>query len=474
MSVRHIVMSAGTLGFGQGFAQLLSLIRNVVVARMLGPDQFGVAACLILVAHLADAASDLSIEKMLVQADDGENERFQRTLHLLQFCRGIVMAGVLLLIANPAASLLGVPEAAIAFRWLALGPLFKGMAHLDVRRWERRLRFTPGLVIEVVAQATLTIGAWILCRNTPTHESVLILLVAQHALATIGSHAWAERPYRWAIDRDIVIRVARFGWPLVCNGLLIWLITRGDQGLIGMFYSTRELGLFSVAFGIVAAPILLASRVSATFLLPLFSKYRDNADRTGVVYRHALHILVASGSVIATVWIVAGPATIVALFGAEYAEAARVLGWLALAQSMRLIRIAPVLAAMAHGDTHTALRSNLARSTSLAIGCGAAIGGAALEWIVVADLVGECLALLVAGRRVSRLHVRGSSTILPAALGLASAMAVMMAATANRLGPTDVISMRVAIVVAAAILIMLIVVARDKSGRFRAAMGAGS
>ena len=71
----------------QAVGQFCSLGRNIIVARVLSPADFGVAAIFLMTVNLMDMISNMSLDRLLVQAEDGDEEDFQRTAHSLNLFR---------------------------------------------------------------------------------------------------------------------------------------------------------------------------------------------------------------------------------------------------------------------------------------------------------------------------------------------------------------------------------------------------
>ena len=132
---RHVFKGAAVVGGGQALGQVLSFVRNVIVARLLGPDDFGIAATFALTVSLLEMISDLGTDKLIILAADGDNPRLQASAQLWQFAREAVGALLILALAWPLAALFGVPQARWAFYWLALVPLLRGLLHLDIKRF---------------------------------------------------------------------------------------------------------------------------------------------------------------------------------------------------------------------------------------------------------------------------------------------------------------------------------------------------
>src|ERR1035441_2276534 len=119
---RRLFKSGFTIGSGQMVSQACSFLQNVIAARLLSPQSYGIAATFSMTFYLVDMFSNLGIGTHLIQAEDGNNPRFERTAQLLLALRGMINAAFIFVLAGPISSLFGVPQARWAFRCLALTP----------------------------------------------------------------------------------------------------------------------------------------------------------------------------------------------------------------------------------------------------------------------------------------------------------------------------------------------------------------
>jgi hypothetical protein len=109
--------------------------------------------------------------------------------------------------------------AAASYALLALVPFLRGFAHLDLRRAERVQRYGRMAVVE--AGATLAMAASILpaAALLGDHRAMIAVLIA-HALANaVLSHTIATRAYRLRFSRAALVRIWRFGAPLILNAV---------------------------------------------------------------------------------------------------------------------------------------------------------------------------------------------------------------------------------------------------------------
>jgi len=427
---RQVFKGAAVVGLGQGFGQALSFVRNVIVARLLGPEDFGIAATFALTLSLLEMISDLGTDKLIIQAQDGDDPRLQATAQLWHFTREAFGAVLIIALAWPLAAVFGVPHARWAFYWLALVPLLRGLLHLDIKRLQRHMRFGPQVLSELGSQVLATILAWPLAYWLRDYSAMLWIVIAQTGVFALCTHMCAARPYRWCGDRAMVARLFVFGWPLLINSLLMFGVFQGDRAIVGALYSMRDLGLYAAAMALAMAPATLLGSIISSVTFPLLS--RVQADRVEFEHRYGVcsGALSCVAGALVIVLVIAGPRILILTFGESFSVAGRCLALLAAAQSVRLLRVGTTVAAMSLGDTVNSMWSNAWRVTGIGGVIVVAVCGLPLHWIAAAALFGEVLALLYSLLRLSQQHKIRSDTCLWPALAAAPTAAAAFAVPA--------------------------------------------
>src|SRR4051794_4293442 len=182
-----------TLSEGVGFAS--SLIRNVILARLLAKADFGIAATLGLIISLLEFSAKMGVARCVVRDKHGDDPDFVASAHLVQFAVGFVSAILMAAAAWPFAHLFDIPDHVLGVMSLAFIPLFRGLEHMDVRRYERELRYGPSSITEVVPLALMTVAAWPVAKWFGDYRAVLVLLLGKALLSCAASHLLAERRY---------------------------------------------------------------------------------------------------------------------------------------------------------------------------------------------------------------------------------------------------------------------------------------
>ena len=384
------------LGGGNVSIALLGLARNVLIARLISIEDFGIASTFAITMAVVEMTSNIAIDRLVIQAKDGDDPRFQATGHAIQAARATIAAAMLFLLAQPLAALFGVPEVAWAYQAMAVIPLLRGFVHLDMFRAQRDMRYLPSVTVEFSAQLLATAAAIPLALRLGDYRAMLYALLLQQCVFLVVSHLVASRPYRWACDSEVVLRALSFGWPLLLNGILIFATFHGDRIIVGSVIGMTELGWFSAAFTLTLTPTLVIARTLQSFFLPQLARAQDDEAEFRRLYPVTVQAALLVGVGLAVSFAIAGPTLLIGLYGAKYAAAVPILVWLAAMQGLRVGKAGFSITALAKADTRNPLIANMLRVALLPVAWLAASAGGGVKAVVALGIAGEALALTTA------------------------------------------------------------------------------
>lgn len=398
-----MILRAGLILTGSNvLTGLLNFARNILVARLISVEDFGIAATFIVMLSVMDLVSSMSLDRLVVQARDGDDPKLIAALQGLAVVRGVSNALILCLIAWPMAWFFGHPDLAWAYRCLALVPLLKALSHNGMTQHQRKMNFTPTAIVSLGTAVAAVLAVWPLALWLGDYRVMLVQILLTVGLTTLGSHLVSPVRYRLAWDWAVVRRAFDFGWPLLINGGLLFVIMQGDRMVIGNQIGPYELGLFSAALTLAMTPSLLAARITRLFFMPLLSRRQDDGPALSGVFVVVMQTMVLAGGVMAALLSLFGPFVFHLAYGARYAEGLPVLLWLSLMFSMRLIREGSTTVAMSCGRTRLPMSANFVRLVSLPLCFWAASAGWGMVAVVMISTAAEAVSFLVATRLMHR------------------------------------------------------------------------
>ncbi len=385
-----------------------ALMRSVVLARMLGVEELGKAMMLALALRLVEMSSDFSIERLILQAPDGDDPQFRRAMQGAALVRGGVLAGLMLAMALPIAMAFTDGPSTSTMALLALVPLLRGAVHLDYRCRERGFDYRGVMITEggaaLVMLASAPVAAWLI----DDHRAFIIVVLAHAAALFALSHIVARTRWQVAFDKAALSRVISFGAPLLANSALMFLIFHGDRMIVAGFFGWAEVGRYAVALQLALLPAQIAGRAAGSLLPPAFRR-AVAAGSLNTAARHASRNYLLLGLAFVTgFWLLANPA-ISLVYGAEFAMSLPVILALGALAGLRIARTPLSQLAVALGLTEVPAKASMLRAAAVPVALCLAWAGMPLATIAAAGAAGEALAAL----RAAQLLRTETATTMP-------------------------------------------------------------
>ena len=402
---------------GNALTSLLLLARNILVARLISVEDFGVAATFAITMALIEMMTQLGLDQMIIQDKKGEDPKMQAGLQAFQVIRGAIAGLILLAIAGPYAAFLKIPEVAWAYQLIALVPVIRGFFHFDIWRAQRGMSYLP-FVASMGGGALLSlVSVFPLYWAFGDYRAMLYAILIQQVLILVISHLIASRPYRLAWDPELMRRALGFGWPLLINGALLFAIFNGEKLIVGRELGMAELALFAMAFTLTLTPTLVLTASAQSFFLPQLSREED-AGRFRHLYHTTVETSLLIGVALALGTALVGPPVIAVLLGEKYLPMLAYLIWLGVVQALRVAKQGIAVVSLSRAVTGNAMIANAPRVLAMPLAWWLVVEGAGVMTIIgvaiAAEIVGFAVAALLVRHRLD-LPVEG--LILPVALG---------------------------------------------------------
>lgn len=389
---------------GNAFASALLLIRNLIVARLISPDDYGIASTFAISMSIVEMMSYLGLQQLMVVDKEGDDPQFQNAMQGFQVLRGVFSAVVMYLIAVPYARFMGIEDVAWTFQVMSVVPLMNALQHFDQHRMKRHMNFRPSILIGVIPAIISVILIWPIALMFNDYQIMLWSMILQTAATVILSHVLAERPYRLTLVTAVIRRSMVFGWPLLLNGVMLFAVFNGEKLIVGRELGMAELAVFSMAFTLTLTPTLILGNSIQTMFLSQLSKAQDRQaefQRVGVVTIEAS--LVIGILLVVGVSLLAGPVIGLAL-GPKYAAMLDIIVPMAILQGVRSGKTGSSVVALARKRSGNSIAANVFRVGALPLAWWIAIrtGNIILIiWVgVFAELLGFLLSLYLVRKRV--------------------------------------------------------------------------
>ncbi|MCG2645409.1 MULTISPECIES: oligosaccharide flippase family protein [Bradyrhizobium] len=373
--------------FGSRFA------GNIILSRLLAPDEFGTAIAIGVVLSLGSLATDVALDRFVMI--DG-SARALAAAHLLSLTNGVLLA-ILLVVCSPlSARLFGVPDFSSSFAWAACISIIGAFGHLGIKQIQRTYNYGPDTIAQVVANLTSVVVLLFAATTLRNHWAIIVSMAFQWIVYVGFSHMLARSPYRVRYNKAKLRQALAFGLPLTLNGIGLAIMSQLDRVLVGYWFGVRELGTYAVMFSMSVIPThLIVNVLSGPGFSFLLADNPDAARR-----RERYRILQGVYSVLTSLyalWMVLTLDGIIPLiYGKSFAISAPAHVLFVLIACLRLQRSgAPTSLLLASGRTKQLAVLNLSSGFGLLIAAGCIAIWPRLESMLVGIAIGEFISFLV-------------------------------------------------------------------------------
>lgn len=377
---------------GNAAAAILTLLRNLLVARLISVEDYGIAATFAIVMTLVEMVSAFGLQQLVVQSKT-DDPSWQDALQGFQLLRAVIAAGLLFICAPQIATFLGVPDIAWAYQVLALAPLMNGCVHLDIYRLNRKMVYLPLILAQTLPALISLLMIWPLWLLFGDWRVMLIAVVAQWTLMALISILWAERRWNVRLDKTAISDALIFGWPLLINNILLFAVLNGEKLIVGREISMAALAIFAMGFTLTLTPTLVMARSIQSFFLPQLSAVQDADSRFQPLARTTIEANFFNGALLLIGIILVGEPFVQIVLGEKYQALLPLMTWLALLQAIRVLKAGGAVVALARAQTSNAMISNMFRVLSLPISWWVAVTTGDLLLVIWIAILSELLGL---------------------------------------------------------------------------------
>jgi teichuronic acid exporter len=280
---RRAVRGGVILLASRWLTQLFVWAVTLIVARLLRPYDYGLMTTGTIFVGLADLLAEAGVARALIQKDEvGEEDLAEGFTLCLVF--SVVLYGLLLVAAGPAALFLDIPEFAPFLRVLGLLVLLVPFRSIPLAILDRGLRLgkqSAVHVASVVFQAGLVLGLaaagcgfWALAAGVLSARVLETLALSYYA-------AWRPRLRRpGARARGLL----GFG-VYVTLGTLLWFVySNSDFAVVGKLAGPVALGFYALAFQLISMPVQKLTANVNQIAYPVFCRLQNDRARVRAWY----------------------------------------------------------------------------------------------------------------------------------------------------------------------------------------------
>lgn len=346
--------AAATYG-AQAVKVLTQIASLIVLARLLSPSEYGVVTMVLAVVGVATVFGDMGLSMAAMQSQTLTQQQ-RSNLLWINTALGCVLGGLILLASPLIAAFYGRPELRVVaeslagvFVLYALVPQFRAeMASRFSFRWLAVSDASAQAVafLVAVALAGTGFGYWALVWNQLVAALLTLILIL------IGAR-WRPNLPRKAPGMKPLLR---YGVDTLGVQLLTYVSSNLDNVLIGKFFGSGTLGLYSRASQLFRLPLQQVATPLTPVALPVLSRLQTEPERFQEYARRAQLILAYGLGGVLFVLVAAAHPFVAVVLGKQWVGAVPILQILALGGVFQVFGYVYYWVFLALGETRLQLR----------------------------------------------------------------------------------------------------------------------
>jgi len=320
--------SAITLA-GFGASSVLRFISNLIITRLLVPEQFGIMALVnVFIMGLA-LFSDTGVGPNIIQSPRGNDPVFLNSAWTIQVIRGVIIWVAACLLAWPLSRFYARPELFHLLPVAALSALIGGLESTRLFTQNREMSLGRLSMVELAAQVTGLVVTLGLAALTHSLWALVFGSLVSVVCKTSLSHlVLPGEPNRFAWDAASRRAILDFGRWIFFNTATFFLASQSDRLVLGKLVSDRELGFYAIAVNLAALPGQIIGQLSQRVLYPIVAAtIRSGRESLSTVRSNHVRLLQVIAPVIAMGAVLAAPAVAI-LYRRQYWEVGKLVSCL--------------------------------------------------------------------------------------------------------------------------------------------------
>lgn len=335
MKTRNLVVRGGiSVLLGHGSSQVIRLISNLVLTRLLVPDVFGLMALLNLLMAGLEMFSDLGIGPCIIQNRKGDDPRFLNTAFTVQIIRGAGLWLATCLIAYPFSRFYNQPQLIGLIPVAALVVIINGFASTSIWTLTRQVRLGKVVALRVISSLTGVTTTIIWALIEPSVWAIIAGNLVAAGVTSLFSHFLISEKNHLGWAKDALHSLWMFGSAIFLSSATWFMAGQAESLILGKYISIAQLGVFSIALLLAESVATALREVINRVIFPTVSNtLRVDRNRALQQYRKVRLIIVLITVPMALFLILGSDMIVSILLDKRYSEA----GWMLQILTIRAV-----------------------------------------------------------------------------------------------------------------------------------------
>lgn len=339
----------------RGSVQLISFIVQILLARILCPEDYGLIALVLVFVNLSNVIVEGGLNMALIQKKNADNLDFS-TIFFSSLALSALLYALLFFGSGLIADFYKKPELIPIVRVLGLSLFFYAINAIQRAYLSKYLLFKKQFYSSLGAVVISgIIGLWMALSGYGVWALVAQSITSKVVTTIIMWFTVKWRPqFAFSLERFKVL--FNFGWKIFASNMIISFFMNIRSLIIGKVYSTSSLAYFDRG---KQFPSLIIENINSSIqsvLFPVLSNEQDNIDTVRAMVRRSIKTSAFVIFPFVTILAAAAGPIVVTLLTDKWIEAVPFIQIFSLAYMLMPMQVANLQAIQALGHSGTTLK----------------------------------------------------------------------------------------------------------------------
>ncbi len=299
---------------------LVQIILGIILARLLSPEEFGVAAVIMILVTFFSLLADMGIGPAVIQhkqLSKGDIERIFFFSVILAFILGLIFLLCADLIAFFYKNKIYIQMA----RYLSINIMFFTMLIVPKAIITRNKNFTVIGIVEVGVNIIAGTVAVILALKGASYYSIIVKSIITSMLAFLLYYKFAKIRFRipslYNMKKSLK-KIMEFSIFQFFFNVINYFSRNMDNILIGKYMGLKALGFYDISYKLMLYPITTFRQVLNPVIVPVLKDYQDDHINVYKTYKKILLVLTTVGAMLSVMLYFTAYEIIFILYGKQW------------------------------------------------------------------------------------------------------------------------------------------------------------
>ena len=248
ISIRFLLKNTVWTVGSYALLQALRLISNIILARLLAPELFGVMLIVNSFRIGIEFLSDVGIPQNIIYHENANDPKFYNTAWTVQAIRSIGIWLVSLIVAVPIARFYQIPILASVFPLMGFTSVLAGFSSISLSLLQKRLQIAKLNTFDII-MALVSSGASVLfVYFSRTIWALVFSFLFSCTISMIGTYfLLPDVKQRFYLSKKYVWEILHFGKWIFASSIVYFLSANFDRLYLAKVVTLELLGVYGIA-----------------------------------------------------------------------------------------------------------------------------------------------------------------------------------------------------------------------------------